>query len=251
MRTITSSVGKGGVNRSQDVKTVQALLNDNLLLLPLSKPMAVTGLPDIALYRAIEDYQRCVLKMSLPDGRVDPHGRTLRALNGAAKEPAWIAIARAEKGTREIRGIAKNSPRILEYIASFPYLKAIWHDEKKRDYRLGNADETPWCACFVNWCLIKAGKPAGPSARARDWMKYGTKLDVPRVGAICVVYRTPKAVSSGVTSSGYHVAFWTAGAGSSLTLLGGNQTAKDKTTEEVNEKSSSKYWTVQAYRWPI
>jgi uncharacterized protein (TIGR02594 family) len=258
MDAITGSVGVGGDNRPLDVQLIQTLLNQQMQLLAPLAPLAVDGLVTPALVGAIKEYQRRVLGTAVPDGRVDPNGRTLRSLSEPAPPastdgpvPPWITVARAEIGVREIRGVGANSPRVLEYIASFPYLKGVWHDETKRDYKLGDADETPWCACFVNWCLIQAGRPEGPSARAQDWLTYGTPLSDPRVGAICVVFRTPKTVSSGVTASGYHVAFWTGGGDGSIVLLGGNQTAADKTTEEVNEKPSTGYWTVQAYRWPL
>jgi uncharacterized protein (TIGR02594 family) len=258
MAAITGSVGEGGVNRPPDVQLIQTLLNQHIQRLAPLSPLAVDGLLTPALVTAIKEYQRRILGVANPDGRVDPGGRTLRSLNEPPPAPVapgtippWVTIARAEIGVREMRGVATNNPRVLEYIASFPYLKDIWNDEIKKEYKLGHADETAWCACFVNWCLLKAGKPKGPSARAKDWMTYGTKLTEPRPGAICVVFRTPSAASSGVTASGYHVAFWMGGDASSIVLLGGNQTAADKSTEEVNEKKTTGYWTVQAYRWPV
>src|SRR5919109_2855431 len=101
---------------------------------------------------------------------------------------------------------------------------------------MSEEDETAWCACFVNWCLIQPSKPPGPSARARDWLQYGQALDTPRAGAICVVYHRPNRSTSGVTPSGYHVAFWTGASANSITLRGGNQSTADRRTEEVNEK---------------
>lgn len=168
--------------------------------------------------------------------------------------PPWVAMARKEvaRGVREEKGIGSNNPRILEYINTFGYLGDI--DHKVKDRRSGNkvasgkkmseVDETPWCACFVNWCLINAGQPRGPSARARDWLDYGTKISTPRLGAIAVVYHTPGASTAGTTSSGYHVAFYTGGAGNSVTLLGGNQ------GDAASEKTYKGYWTVQGYTWP-
>lgn len=51
-------------------------------------------------------------------------------------------IARLEIGTKEMSGLA-HEKRILEYHQATT-LKA-------------QADETPWCASFINWCLIMAG----------------------------------------------------------------------------------------------
>ena len=150
-----------------------------------------------------------------------------------AGEPLWIKIARAELGIKAIPGYERNSPRILEYVATFPYLKEEWAD-KAHTHRMSEVDETAWCACFVNWCLLRAGKQGGPSAKAEDWLAYGTPLTIPRVGAITIVYRRPQ----------YHVAFYTGGGQSFITLMGGNQ------SHAVSEKTYTKYWKVMGYRWP-
>jgi uncharacterized protein (TIGR02594 family) len=255
MTTITASVGRGGLNRRSDVIAVQTLINKNLQRLPSLAPLVVDGVAGAMTMNAIEVFQRVVLKMSPSDGRVDPGGRTLRALDGdmastvtesgLVRDAPWIAVARREVGikVKESPGLGSNNPRILEYISTFSYLKDIWR--KDHAARLGDVDETPWCACFVNWCLIRAGKKSGPSARAMDWLKYGTRLDALRPGAIAVVYHTPGTSTAGTTSSGYHVAFCTGGDGvRSITLLGGNQ------GNRVSERAYHGYWTVKGYRWP-
>lgn len=84
---IQESVGRGGVNRIQDVATVQALLNQCLHLL---EPLAVLQSDGIAreeTIAAIEAFQRRVLGAARPDGRVDPGGRTLRALVAHRRDP--------------------------------------------------------------------------------------------------------------------------------------------------------------------
>jgi len=158
-------------------------------------------------------------------------------------EPAWMQIARREIGEKARPGYEKNSPRILQYIATFPYLKDIRADSA-HTVRMSQVDETAWCACFVNWCLIQAHKASGPSAAAADWLKYGDRLDQPRPGAIAVVYHTPGKSTSGTTSSGNHVAFYAGGVGSSIILLGGNQ------GHAVSEKTFGGTWIVKGYRWP-
>ena len=248
MAAITGSVGRGGTNGRRDVETVQRLLNQHIgRLTPLS-PLVVDGLAGGSTVAAIETFQRRVLHMSRPDGRVDPGGRTFRALNGdmvsgpVIADAPWLDIARDELGVRESVGVGRNNARILQYLATFPYLQAIWRDDHAA--RLGDVDETPWCACFVNWCLIRAGKTAGPSARARDWLRYGTALEAPKPGAIAVVYHRPGASTAGTTSSGYHVAFHVESDADSITLLGGNQ------GDQVSEKTFHRYWTVKGFRWP-
>jgi uncharacterized protein (TIGR02594 family) len=260
MLLLSGSVGRGGVNRPQDVKAVQELINKHIGRLTPWRPLVVDGRIGPLTIGAIEEFQRRIVHLSRPDGRVDPGGQTLRALQGqtgaaaaplgapvSGVEAPWLRIARGEIGQREIRG-AQHNPRILQYIETFPNLADI---RNKRDTAyLSEEDETAWCACFVNWCLIQAGKAPGPSARAREWLQYGRALNTPQVGAVCIVYHRPNRSTSGVTASGYHVAFWTGGSGNSITLCGGNQAVADRTTEEVNEKTTHGYWTVMGYRWP-
>lgn len=79
---------------------------------------------------------------------------------------------------------------------------------------------TPWCGAFVAFCIkqsgIEPGKFAG-SARASEWLKFGTALQGPQFGAIAVLDPL-------VTGSSGHVGFavrWNAG---TVQLLAGNQT---------------------------
>jgi len=46
-----------------------------------------------------------------------------------------------------------------------------------------------WCADFMNFVLRRAGGKGTQSRAARSFLKYGTKLDGPRVGAIAIMYR--------------------------------------------------------------
>lgn len=89
-RTITASVGKGGVNRPDDVRTVQQLINDNLGKLTPLRPLDVDGRIGPQTIGAIEEFQRRVVRLIPPDGRVDPNGKTLSALN-AGVPPRVVA----------------------------------------------------------------------------------------------------------------------------------------------------------------
>ncbi len=81
-RNISGSVGQGGLNRKDDSMTVQDLLNkvpaDAGGPFPL---LAVDGLPWQKTIAAIKNFQRVNLGFKFPDGRVDPNGPTLAALN--------------------------------------------------------------------------------------------------------------------------------------------------------------------------
>ena len=84
---IQQSVGKQGVNHALDVKTVQAQLNAQA---PATRTkLVVDGKCGAKTIAAISDFQKVVLGLIQPDGRVDPNGRTLRALNDPASEAKW------------------------------------------------------------------------------------------------------------------------------------------------------------------
>jgi hypothetical protein len=79
---IQSSVGKGATNRAEDVATVQQLLN--LGAPPNGTRLLVDGAIGAKTFAAIETFQKSVVKLPKPDGRVDPAGRTLTVLNQTA-----------------------------------------------------------------------------------------------------------------------------------------------------------------------
>ena len=86
MPSIYASVGRDGVNRPEDVKTVQQLLNQRLRPSP---NLDEDGKISPETLAAIHSFQSDVLHFVRSDGRVDPDGRTLAALTGAgdADEP--------------------------------------------------------------------------------------------------------------------------------------------------------------------
>lgn len=176
---------------------------------------------------------------------------------GPIDDPSWIKIACEEelKDTAELRGLDQNNRLVLQYMASVPGLAAIPYmvfDQslKKKvpsGKMMGDVDETPWCGCFVNWCLKKAGMRHG-GAQAKSWAEYGDELplDQPKVGAVCVIYHQPSKSTQNMTASGYHVAFYVGGPADSPVLLGGNQ------SDCVCRKQfKAPKFSVQAYRWPV
>jgi uncharacterized protein (TIGR02594 family) len=174
--------------------------------------------------------------------------------------PAWIKVACDEEAMHvaEYRGLLDNNPRILEYLATFPSLAKSEYKEKPwildhgklargkklvgTGFMMSEVDETSWCACFVNWCLIQAKMPRGPGATAISWRKYGTPTSA-RVGAICVLHHDPSAATQATTHSGNHVAFYVGGPPDEPVLLGGNQ------SDVVCRKQFPK-WKILDYRWP-
>lgn len=87
MATITQPVGKGVPNRNHgDVLLVQQLLNKHRpSTLPRIGEDGVVGPETVG---AIEEFQRRVVKLSYPDGRVDPGGKTIQALSAGGPAPA-------------------------------------------------------------------------------------------------------------------------------------------------------------------
>lgn len=87
MVMLTGSVGEDGVNKKGEVEKVQQLLNKNLHLIPNIKKLAEDDTIGTHTIDAIVAYQKNVLKMIKPDGRVDPNGKTLKSLVANAKKP--------------------------------------------------------------------------------------------------------------------------------------------------------------------
>ena len=81
MENISFSVGKEGRNQYKDVTIVQHLINGCLQLLAPMHSLEPDGKIGPKTISAIIKFQHNVLKMDNPDGRVDPHGKTLRGLN--------------------------------------------------------------------------------------------------------------------------------------------------------------------------
>ncbi|MFN2531627.1 MAG: peptidoglycan-binding protein [Pyrinomonadaceae bacterium] len=92
-RQIIASVGVNGSNRDPDVRTVQELLNkvppDSGGPVPLLK---VDGLGWQKTQSAIKNFQKRHLNFQWPDGRVDPMGKTLAALNTFDQPPGDPSI---------------------------------------------------------------------------------------------------------------------------------------------------------------
>jgi peptidoglycan hydrolase-like protein with peptidoglycan-binding domain len=96
MAIIQASVGRGGVNRPEDVRMVQELLNKHTR--PPMQLLQVDGMAGPKTIAAIEAFQRHNLSMIHPDGRVDPDGRTLIALSSNASVPLPTSSFRLPTG---------------------------------------------------------------------------------------------------------------------------------------------------------
>jgi len=77
---IKSSVGEKGINQRSDVLIVQILINMNIFKIITLRLLSVDGKIGANTKGAIKEFQERVVKLTRPDGRVDPGGRTLSAL---------------------------------------------------------------------------------------------------------------------------------------------------------------------------
>lgn len=94
------------------------------------------------------------------------------------------------------------------------------HENKNRRAIRGligaNPTRTPWCGLFMTAVVRKAGRhPPAASGFARSWSRYGKQVrrSAARAGDIVVIR----------TRRGYHVGVLVSIQGSTVKLLGGNQ----------------------------
>jgi hypothetical protein len=104
---LKSPVGKNGKNLRSDTDLVIILLNKHIQrgalnhLRPLRENMKGD---DPAVIKAIEEYQKKVLKYQNPDGRVDPGGKTIRSLKQTPKDPIQTLFAINKIVTNVVQG---------------------------------------------------------------------------------------------------------------------------------------------------
>ncbi len=137
---------------------------------------------------------------------LDASAATAPPTSADKDEPAWLAVARANIGLREIPG-PRHEARI---VAFFKAAFAGWlHD-----------DETPWCAAFVAYCMVQAGlpiPPKGTAVRARAWADWGVPTP-PRVGAVAIFGRRGGGHVGFLVGERRAPIWWTAAAQRSATI---------------------------------
>lgn len=155
MARLGASVGRGGTNRRDDTMVVQNLLNDHVGSLVPLRALTVDGIVGPNTIRAIEAFQRRVVGMTSPDGRVDPGGRTLAALGQrdnsgqrfhypAGPQAPLANIARPYIGATE-------APR--NRMGTDSRMREIF--EADSHFKDGDTDGYPWCCSFVSMCVQK------------------------------------------------------------------------------------------------
>lgn len=185
---------------------------------------------DVAMRPGLDAAQKHA--QQLGGGNSEVAGGSVTLTNAAAgNAPQWLTVALNEMAS--VPPVVDGSQRIRDYFGIIPL----------------NVDpSTAWCAAFVSFCLGTAGVtlPNGQqwSAWAADWLKKGTPLTRPQLGAI-VVIPSPSA------RSGRHVGFasgWNVTT-NQITLLAGNQSGRREDGDGISEKQIVNGPDI-VWRWP-
>lgn len=151
-----------------------------------------------------------------------PRPASTAPANPEIDRPLWLQVSLANLGLHE--GVGKaNNPVLIKDI-----------QEVAADY---TADEIPWCAGWVSFCLARSGyKPSKQPLWALSYADgWGVKLAGPAVGAIAVKSRT----------GGGHVTFVAGRTASGLlACCGGNQ------NDEVNISGYGQSIFNHGFWWP-
>ncbi|MGB7208945.1 MAG: glycoside hydrolase family 104 protein [Pyrinomonadaceae bacterium] len=145
---IGQSVGAGGVNQPPHVTLVQLLINRGVPRLKQAgirfepfNSLVENGVCDNLTIRAITIFQRDVIGISKPDGKVDPGGRTIRALYIAAyKDPKTIRTPEVsmEGGAKAINIVNARDlllkPEIKALLDTIAYSEGTRRDRGGKEY---------------------------------------------------------------------------------------------------------------------
>jgi len=86
-----------------------------------------------------------------------------------------IKIAISQLGQKEIKG-GQHNMKTINYA-------------KKAGFAWVNANETPWCSLFINWCAQEAELAGSGKANARSWLLVGLAVSNQETSDIVVFWR--------------------------------------------------------------
>jgi len=132
------------------------------------------------------------------------------------KKPEWLLYAESQKGVKE------PDPIIQEY---------------HKAARFNGDHDDSWCSSFLCWCFERAGIESPRSPGARDWLKWGKKLDKPQFGCVVVFWRDNPDGWTG------HVGLYVGENANNILLLSGN--SNNMVREAWYPKNR-----ILGYRWP-
>ena len=104
---------------------------------------------------------------------------------GAARETRF-------RNVEPLEPLPKSRSDAAEIAANVPGAAAVLLEALRWRGRTASQIGLPaqlWCADFMNFVLRRSGGAGTHSRAARSFLKYGKKLDSPRVGAIAIMYR--------------------------------------------------------------
>lgn len=122
-----------------------------------------------------------------------------------------ILNALAEYGTKGIEGLEDNQI-IVNYFRKIGYK---WVDD----------DETPWCAAFLNYILLKSGLTGTNKLNARSFLQIGKETKTPTSGDVVILWRINKNGPFG------HCGLFIKETKNTIYILGGNQSNEVNITE--------------------
>jgi uncharacterized protein (TIGR02594 family) len=165
------------------------------------------------------------------DGVVTPALETQilsAAAPAASNGMVWLDEARRLMGTKEVAGRGSNRV-ILDFATDLgiPY----------------SGDDIPWCGLFVAHCIgatLPSEKlPANPLG-ARNWGKFGKRLNEAVEGAVLVFWRGSKTGWLG------HVGFYVCEDKDAYHVLGGNQSDEVSIARVLKNRLLSAQWPASA-----
>ncbi|MBV9883330.1 MAG: peptidoglycan-binding protein [Sphingomonadaceae bacterium] len=169
MTFLGGSVGAGGINRVGDVRAVQELLNRHIARLGLARLQADGAIGPKTL-DAIRRFQTMVMSLVMPDGRVDPQGRTVRALDGGVTggtSPNLVATASSSASVKPTGGSGLDVDAALQWLRDNVAAKSQGH-----------------CAKAIRLGLEAGGVSINPHPlNAREYGPYLLKYEFTEVAA--------------------------------------------------------------------
>lgn len=172
MPNIKNSVGNGGINDVADVQIVQRLLNRYAAQIGIQR-LSDDGRIGPATISAIRKFQTFSFDIESPNGRADPGGRTMEALNGPAPSPLsgalwWHAYQSQFTGSTQIADLHPDfrdkAARFINALRSAGAQVVIGSTRRNaaRAYlmhycwrlergEIGAGDIPAYAGCAVNW----------------------------------------------------------------------------------------------------
>ncbi|WP_296953074.1 TIGR02594 family protein [uncultured Massilia sp.] len=221
--------------------SVAAIMKDNPAI---KDPAKIYVGQVIGIYGPPSGRGRTAAARPAPKPKPAPAAGAAKAAKAAAAAPATGAdLTRSKKGTGQPLAIVPADQKTAPWmpVAIDEAKKWAGQDESvitktgnfhKRVGLGGNMVTTPWCAAFVNYCLMTVGAPHEKSASSQfpTWSKKFKKIDKPVYGAIMVMRNYFE--DSGKAAGTGHVTFvYGKTAQGHIAGLGGNQSDRLKVSQ--------------------